>query len=623
MALYTSQSRDRVRDAVDFVELVSARTDLRRAGPTRYEGLCPFHEERTPSFGIDPGQKVYYCFGCGASGDLFTFVQETEGLDFKGALEMLAERSGVELEREQEDPREAEIRQRRERLLALLARTAGFYERVLWDSGEAQSAREYLLGRGLSEQALKSFSVGYSPSAWEKVLLASRRAGFSERELIETGLAQRSRDGDRGPYDRFRSRIMFPLADMRGKVLGFGARELAGASESERRGPKYLNTSDNEIYHKGRHLYGAHLARAAAAKAGSVVLCEGYTDVIAMHQAGITASVGLMGTALTEAQVAELARMAQVVVLALDADAAGQEAMLKAARLMAARKLELRVVQMPGGMDPAELIQREGAETMRAAVADSVPFVRFRVLRELESGETQSAEGRDRIIEALRPVFASMPQSALRLDLAQMVAGRLALPQSLLEGLLRAPPGGARGGRSPSPSGGRGAVPPSVSGAAGEPARPQAAPRASASSGTGQAERAFLALCIGSPEAGAEALGRLRPAEHFTDTLLLRAAEHLSAGRLAAPLAGVDERDPELARLLAELVVEAGSERATDAMLAVSGFQLELAFIDRQIAVARAQAGGEVSELARRRLEVKRDLDAALEQAMEQSGDQP
>jgi DNA primase len=427
VALYTSQSRDRVRDAVDFVELVSARTELRRAGPARYEGLCPFHDERTPSFGIDPLQKVYYCFGCQASGDLFTFVEESEGVDFKGALELLAERSGIELEREQEDPQEAQRRQRRERLLSLLARTAAYYERVLWDAGEAKGARGYLLGRGLSEQALKDFGVGYSPSAWDKVLLASRRAGFSEQELLETGLAQRSREAGRSAYDRFRRRIMFPLADMRGRVLGFGAREIADASESGRRGPKYLNTSDNEIYHKGMHLYGSYLARAHAAKAGSVILCEGYTDVIALHQAGMPASVGLMGTALTESQVAELSRMAQVVLLALDADTAGQEAMLKAARLAAARKLELRVVQLPGGMDPAELIQREGAEAMQVAVQASVPFVRFRVLRELDGGDERSPEGRDKIIEALRPIFASMPQSALRLDLAQMVAEEAAV----------------------------------------------------------------------------------------------------------------------------------------------------------------------------------------------------
>src|SRR6202167_1496822 len=286
MALYTGTSKDRVRDAVDFVELVSARTDLRRAGPARYEGLCPFHEERTPSFGIDPGQKVYYCFGCQASGDLFTFVQETEGVDFKGALELLGERYGIELQREEEDPKEAERRKRRDR-----------------------------------------------------VLLASRRGGFSEQELYTTGLAQRSKENGR-PYDRFRSRIMFPLADVRGKVLGFGARAMRDrSSEIGQHQPKYLNTSDNEIYHKGLHLYGSDLARAHATRAGEVILCEGYTDVIAMHQAGMRNAVGLMGTALTGEQVGELARMAQTVLLALDADSAGQEAMLDAFRLANKRNL--------------------------------------------------------------------------------------------------------------------------------------------------------------------------------------------------------------------------------------------------------------------------------------------
>jgi DNA primase len=314
VALYTSDSRERVRDAVDFVELVSARTQLRRAGASRYEGLCPFHDERTPSFGIDPSQKVYHCFGCGASGDVFTFVQETEGVDFKAALELLADRCGVELQREQEDPREAQQRARRERLLELLERTAGYYERYLWESREARRAREYLEGRGLREEILREFRVGYAPSAWDRVLLASRRGGFSEQELYATGLAQRSRQGGQ-PYDRFRARITFPLCDLRGRVLGFGARALreqradgatevreGGAREASRPGggasgpPKYLNTSDNEIYHKGRHLYGANLARASAARAGEVIVCEGYTDSIALHQAGMRNAVGLMGS---------------------------------------------------------------------------------------------------------------------------------------------------------------------------------------------------------------------------------------------------------------------------------------------------------------------------------------
>ncbi len=362
VALYTNESKDRVREAVDFVELVSARTELRRAGPARYEGLCPFHDERTPSFGIDPTQKVYHCFGCQASGDVFTFVQETEGLDFKGALELLAERYGVELQREQEDPREAERRRRRERLLELLARTSAYYERYLWESSEARRAREYLSGRGLSEEILREFRVGYAPSAWDRVLMASRRGGFSEQELYATGLAQRSKQNGQ-PYDRFRARIMFPLSDIRGRVLGFGARAMrdetpaadGSASGASPGAPKYLNTSENDVYHKGLHLYGADLARPFAARAGEVILCEGYTDTIALHQAGMRNTVGLMGTALTGEQVGELARMAQTVLLALDADSAGQEAMLRASTLAAKRKLELRVVPLPAGADPAEL----------------------------------------------------------------------------------------------------------------------------------------------------------------------------------------------------------------------------------------------------------------------------
>ncbi len=448
MALYTSTSKDRVRDAVDFVELVSARTELRRAGPSRYEGLCPFHEERTPSFGIDPTQKVYHCFGCQASGDAFTFVQETEGVDFKGALELLAERYGVELEREQEDPREAERRRRRERLLELLARTAAYYERCLWESKEALGAREYLEGRGLGEAILREFRVGYAPSAWDCVLGASRRGGFSEQELYATGLAQRSRENGR-PYDRFRGRIMFPLADVRGRVLGFGARAMR-----EEQKPKYLNTADNDVYHKGLHLYGADLARAHAARAGAVILCEGYTDVIALQQAGLRNAVGLMGTALTGEQVGELARMAQTVLLALDADSAGQEAMLRAAGLAAKRKLELRVVALPAGTDPAELVQREGGEAMNAAVEGSVAFVRFRVERVLAAGDHSSPEGRDRMVEELRPVFAMLPPSTTRMELTQLVSGRLSLPESVMETLL-APQGGGGSG----PAGGPPALP--------------------------------------------------------------------------------------------------------------------------------------------------------------------
>jgi DNA primase len=607
VALYTNESKDRVRDAVDFVELVSARTELRRAGPARFEGLCPFHDERTPSFGIDPGQKVYHCFGCQASGDVFTFVQETEGVDFKGALELLAERYGVELQREQEDPRAAEQRMRRERLLELLTRTTAYYERYLWESSEAARAREYLAGRGLGEEILREFRVGYAPSAWDRVLLASRSGRYTNREIYDAGLAQRSKQSGQ-LYDRFRSRIMFPLTDIRGRVLGFGARAM-----SDDRGPKYLNTSDNELYHKGLHLYGADLARAHATRAGRVILCEGYTDTIALHQAGMRNAVGLMGTALTGDQVGELARMAQTVLLALDADSAGQEAMLRASGLAAKRKLELRVVPLPAGADPADLLQRDGADAMSTAVEASVPFVRFRVERVLSSGEHSTAEGRDRMIEELRPVFAQIAPGAMRDELVRMASGRLAVQPSVFEQRLVS---GAVDGRDRRQARRSGAVGSSNGADA----------RGKPLSGREDTERAFLALCVASPQEGEAALASLDIDEHFSSELLRRAARHLRAGDLRQPMAVADgerglEDDPELQALLAELVVEAGRDSAHPAMLEVQRLQLELARVERQIQQARGQQSGAVSELAQRKATVKLEFDRAYGRVLEETGE--
>ena len=246
MARYTQDSRERVRDAVDFEELVGARTELRRSGARRLSGLCPFHDERTPSFGIDPVEKLYHCFGCGAGGDVFSFVMETEGLDFAGALESLADRYGVQLERE--TPGSARGGAARGARPAPGAARA--HRRVLRagavGSAEAAAARAYLASRGLEEGALREFRVGFSPGAYERVLSASTQAGYSGDELVACGLAVERRDG-RGLIDRFRGRIMFPLCDERGRVLGFGARALRPDDR-----PKYLNSSDNAVFHKGR-----------------------------------------------------------------------------------------------------------------------------------------------------------------------------------------------------------------------------------------------------------------------------------------------------------------------------------------------------------------------------------
>src|SRR5215210_1228242 len=422
MPRYTQESREKVRDAIDFAELVGARTELKRSGTNRLQGLCPFHEERTPSFGIDPVEKLYHCFGCGA------------------ALEWLAERAGVELERESEDPRDAAKRVRRDRLLALLERTAAYYVRVLWESGEAARAREYLLGRGLDEGTLREFRVGYSPSRWDRVLMASRKAGYTEEELLAAGLASRSRDGS-GLFDRFRGRIMFPLADERGRVLGFGARALGEGQQ-----PKYLNTSDGEVFHKGRMVYGADLARAAAAKAGRVVLVEGYTDVIALRQAGVPEVVCSMGTALTDDQVDALARLAPKVLFCQDPDAAGQKAIGRGLEELAEHnsdrrmgtKVDFRIVRLPAGQDPADVVRAEGGDAVRRLLDAAVAVPHYQVEMALE-GDLTGTDARDAALSLAAEAIAPLGPSVLRSEMIKLVSDRLNVPATLVESVIADP----------------------------------------------------------------------------------------------------------------------------------------------------------------------------------------
>ena len=598
MARYTRSSVDAVRDAVDMVDLVSARTELRRAGARSFMGICPFHEERSPSFSVEPVDKLYHCFGCQASGDAFTFVQETEGVEFKEAVELLAERYGVQLEVDEEDPRDAERRRARDRLLELLERTAAYYVRYLWDSREAAKARQYLIGRGLEEATLREFRVGYAPSGWDKVLMASRRAGFSNRELYDAGLAQRAK-GEGQIYDRFRARITFPLCDLRGRVLGFGARAM-----SEERGPKYLNTPENDIFHKGRVLFGADLARAHAARAGQVITVEGYTDVLALHQGGLRNAVGIMGTSLTDQQVAELARLAPVVLLALDSDSAGQDAILRASRVAAGRKLELRVVPLPEGMDPADVVASPGgAAELAGFVESSVPFVRFRVERALATGDLEDAEGKDRVLAALRPVFAELPRSVLREELLALVAERMSLEESLVASLLS--------GRAP----GRSQERPRAA----APAERNGGVRTPGPSPAERQEREFLAYCVARPELGGPALAGLELDADLTSELNRRAAAHLRA-HLDAPAEGLGELDDEVAAVVRAVRVRAGQVETGPGGFAAERLQLALARVDRELAAARRAGAGDLATIAARRETLRREFNDAVDRALEEQG---
>jgi DNA primase len=584
VALFTRDSIDRLRDAIDMVDLVGSKTDLRRVG-SRWTGLCPFHDERTPSFSVNAEEKLFYCFGCQAKGDAFGFVEQAEGLDFREALELLADRYGVELELETDDPRAEQRRRRKERLMRLVDRTASFYAKFLWESQEAAGARAYLIGRGLGEEVLREFRVGYAPSAWDRVLVGAQRDGFGPPELVATGLAQRGRDSG-GLYDRFRRRIMFPLADARGRVLGFGARAM-----TEDQTPKYLNTSENEIYHKGRQLFGIDLARAHAARSGRIVVVEGYTDVLALHQAGIRESVAIMGTALTAEQMAELGRAAPLVLLALDADRSGQEAMLRAARLAQDRGVELRAVEMPEGTDPADMLAAGGAEGFAQRLQGALAMIQFQVRRVLADADLGTPTGRDRALEEARGLIAATPErTAMRDELVREVADRLDVPADYVHAAratLRAPRSEAG---SPLPAG------------------------ASAGEVAFRAEREFLARCLASGELGREYL--LRPTdEQLSSDATRRAREHL-VEHFDDPLAALSEDEPSLAALVTDVALAAQEQPASsEAVLRMSILQLEKRRIEREIRRA-AQAGDHArqSDLAAAEQRVRGELDEVMGQ---------
>ncbi len=563
MALISPDSVERVKQAADVIEVISAHTDLRRQG-ARYVGLCPFHEERTPSFSVEPTEKLYHCFGCGVGGDVIKFVEEKDGLNFAEAVELLADRYGVELEREQEDPRAEAKRQRRRRLEQLLDRAAGFYANYLWESKEAGKARDYLAERGLREEVLRDFGVGYAPSAWDKLLVSGQRAGFSVEELRGVGLVQRGRSG--GEYDRFRERIMFPIRDRRGRVLGFGGRAMRPDQ-----GAKYVNTAETEFFHKSQILYGVDRAKAAIAKAGRAVVVEGYTDVLALHQAGAEEAVAVMGTAITGEQVAALSGMVEEVVLALDADSAGQEAMLRAQTVAAGRRMRLRVAAMPAGEDPAEMMAAPaGAERFHGLLAEAEELTAFQVRLVLDRTDVGSPIERDRALAEVAPVLAGMGESASRDDLVRRVAERLDLDPAMVMGRVVAatPTSGGREQAAPEPR------------QAEQPSRPQ---RAAELTSRERRERSLLAMCIALPGEGKEYLARLTDA-HLSPTGL-RAATWLR-DHPEDPASDLPHDDAELAGLIAELVIVSREEPASHEAMELNFLLLEQRRLEGEIAAA-------------------------------------
>jgi DNA primase len=543
MARIKDESVREAVSAADMVEVVSGRTQLRRIG-ARHVGRCPFHEERTPSFSVSAAEKLFYCFGCGKGGDVITFVRETEQLDFAEAVEWLAERFRVTLEYEETSPQLDADRRRRERLLQLLEQAAVFYERYLWESPAADDARGYLAERGLADEVCREFRLGFAPGG-SVLIRKAREKGFTPEELRAVGLVNR-----RG-NDYFARRLLFPLSDARGRIRGFGARRLY---EDDPLRAKYVNSPEGDLFRKGSIVYGADRARPAIAKENRAVVVEGYTDVMALRQAGFEPVVASMGTALTEQQLKELQRLARRLYLCFDADAAGEAATLRGMELATEHGFEVRVVTLPPGSDPADQ-----AGTFSERLGGAETYLGYRVRLEVE----RAGDDRQQAFERVRSVLAGIEDSPERQDAVRLAADRLGLPRELQAGL--APRRGS-----------------STAGVS--PKLLHAGARL---------ERMFLAACLLDPESARQYAAELRD-EHFD------LVEHRALRRYLAGEGGEGESAAVRAELWATAEEEGvGAEQA-------KGFFLELQerWFEREI--ARLQEGEMTREDERRLVELGR-----------------
>jgi DNA primase len=588
----------RVRSATDIVALISEHAALKKQG-TRWVGLCPFHQEKTPSFSVNAELGVFHCFGCQQSGDAITFVREIEHVDFVEAVRRLAERSGVTIT---EDPTATADRQRRAPLHEAMVRAVDFYHERLLSAPDAGPARDYLRSRGYDGEIVRSFRLGWAPDDWD---VLAKHLKVSPKVLTESGLGFVNRRGR--PQDAFRARVVFPIFDTSGKPIALGGRILpvpeGDDGSSGPVGPKYKNSQDGPIYSKRRTLYGLNWAKHDVIENGEVIVCEGYTDVIAFFQAGMPRAVATCGTALGEDHFRLLRNFARRVVLAYDADAAGQEGAGRVYEWERHHEVDVAVAALPPGADPADLA-RNNPDVLRAAIASAQPFLAFRVDRVLQSADLRSAEGRVKAAEAALAVIAEHPNELVRDQYLMTVADRCRLEPDALRALAGRVAQQAR--TAPAQTNGSRARPPDDDGSR-RPGGPRVTgggrdPRGGADISRPGLEA--LRLAVHRPEGVAE---RLEPVL-FPDELQRAAFEALTSSvDLHEAVDAAEDHDPRVAGLLRRLAVE---EPATDADDVVVTLVRNAS--RRALTVAEAQARlspNTVGEIAPVIARVRHDLD--------------
>ncbi len=404
----------RVRESTDLVALIGEHVALKRVG-RRFQGLCPFHTEKTPSFSVSPDKAVYFCFGCQKSGDAITFIREVEQLDFVGAVERLAARANITLR--YDDANFSQERKRKQRLHEATQAAIDFYHQRLLGSADAGNARRYLRSRGFDGDAARRFSLGWSPDGYDALSTHLQKEKFGRQDITDAGLAFVNKANKL--QDAFRGRLMFPIWDTRGDPVGFGGRMLEGAQ-----GPKYKNTAETAIYQKSRLLYGLNWAKGEIVAQGEVVICEGYTDVMAFVLAGVTTAVATCGTALADEHFLTLKNLARKVTLAYDADSAGQAAAERCFQWEQRYEVQFQVADLPPGRDPADIFS-DDPQQLLAAVKGASPFLEFRLDRLLRGEDLLSLEGRARVAQNAAAMIAEHPNDLVRDQYVMKLSSRL------------------------------------------------------------------------------------------------------------------------------------------------------------------------------------------------------
>ncbi len=597
MSYFDESDIDRVRQAADIAEVIGGYVTLKRRGATEYWGRCPFHTEKTSSFHVRADREMFHCFGCGKGGNVFSFVMEMERITFAEAVRFLAERYHIPLP-ERVAPVGGPSSSERERLFVANSLAARwFHDRLAKTprSREAQLAHEYLLGRGITPELISRFQIGFAEPGWDGLVQFAQRSGVSGESLAEGSLASKRRDGS-GFVDRFRARVVFPIHSLAGRPVAFGARRVEGITPEEEQA-KYINSNETAVYRKGEHLYGLYMARDEIRRAKLAYLVEGYIDLLALVQAGILNGVASLGTALTEAQARLLGRFTGKVVVVYDGDAAGSSASIRAADTWTLAGIEVKMSALPAGEDPDSLLRKQGADTLKQALAQERSFVQFRLEAsgaERGMGQSEVLTAAKGLLETIRSVSDPLQRDLLLTELANLTGLRRDALDKVIVGM-------GRPATAPSPESQRGGL---------------------TINSDEVPERDLLKWLVGHPELIPVAMESLA-AEQISN-LLLRSLyltfeqSYIQGDR--TEMAALPDRinDPDLRAFVAEASLEGAQSSGDDALMAVRDcirlimrreLTREKDQLDRDLQSAK-QDGGDIRSLRQQSVELNRRINS-------------